>query len=368
MNTQALYRSPRMVVSAFQLGTMIIGVMLSLGPLFIGRIAVENAGRDGWIVTTVASVIVMIHVWLMILLARRYPDLTISEYTGILLGKWVGKFVGSAFVILSLLSCAITIWYTGHLFNTYILLNTPSYVIALLSMMLTVYVALCELRTLGRVVVIIFFISMPFNLFFVPPISNHGDALALLPLLENDWHTLGAGVFGVLFAFAGYEVMQTYYAYTRDKKNIMKHVIWGVTFVCVLFILAVVTQQLVYPLEYLVKIWAPSVQYVALVTIPIFERTDMIFIMFWFLVLFKTNTMYFYRAVVETQHIMPWKRKNLLVIVFATLVFGLSFYSTSIIEMEVFLKWIFGSSVGLSLALTVILLLVDTWKKRSGSQ
>ena len=64
-------RPPSMMISAFQMGTIIVGVMLSLGPLFIGRIATENAARDGWFVTMAASIIVFINTWMMMKLAAR---------------------------------------------------------------------------------------------------------------------------------------------------------------------------------------------------------------------------------------------------------------------------------------------------------
>ncbi len=360
-------RPPSMMISAFQMGTIIVGVMLSLGPLFIGRIATENAARDGWFVTMAASIIVFINTWMMMKLAARYPDLTVTQYAERLLGKWLGKLVGIVIIALGALSCGVTLWYTGRLFNTYILLMTPAYVLSLLLLLLTVYVSVCGLRTLGRVTVLIFFISLPFNLFFVSPVMNHGDIYHLLPLFENDAGTFVSGTLAVLFAYAGYEVLQTYYPYVIDQRKSMMHALWAVTFVSVLFILAVITQQLVYPLDYLAKIWAPSVQYVALVSMPILERTDMIFILFWFLVLFKTNTMYFYRAVLEIGHVTGIQRRNVIIVTLAVIVYSFSFISISIEEMERWFLYIFSTSVGISMILTPLLLVIDTWKRRRGS-
>ena len=357
-------RPPSMVISAFQLGTMIVGVMLSLGPLFIGRIAVENANRDAWLVVIAASLIVLFNSWLMVKLAERHPNMTITQYSEQLLGKVIGKIIGIIFILLGALSCGVTLWYTGHLFNTYILLLTPGYILALFLLALTVYVSMCELRTLGRVTVLIFFISLPFNLFFFSPVSNHGDWYNLLPLFENDAKTWVGGILGVMFAFAGYEVLQTFYPYVRDKHKAMMHTIWGIVFVFVLFVAAVLTQQIVYPIDYLTKIWAPSVQYVALVSIPILERTDMIFILFWFVVLFKTNTMYFYRTVLEIGHVTGFSRHKLIVLALAITVYAFSFISISIEEMERWFVYIFSSSVGLSMILTPVLLVVDSWKRR----
>lgn len=357
-------RKPEMTISAFQLGTMIVGVMLSLGPLIIGRVAAERAGRDGWLVTIIASVFILLGMWLMVRLAKRYPDQTVSEYSAQILGPVFGKLIGIVIILLGASSCALTLWYTGHLFSTYILLLTPRHVISLCLILLTAYVALCELRTIGRVVLLIFFISMPFNLFFVSPVLNHGDWKNVLPFFSNDWSTLAIGVLGVCFAFAGFEVTQSYFPYVRNQQKVMTHAMLGVVFVSVLFVLACLTQQLVYPLDYLTKIWAPSIQYVALVSIPIIERSDMIFILFWFVVLFKTNTMYFFRTVIEIRRVFGVSQQRLIIAVLSLIVYCTSMISLSIEQMEVYLIAVFSTSVFFAIGLTLTLLIVDSLKKR----
>jgi spore germination protein len=361
-------REPGMVLTAFQLGTMLLGVMLSLGPLFIGRIAVEATARDGWLAVCIASVLVLLNVWQLHGLAARFPNQTVTQYAEQLLGKVAGKLLASVLIALSILSCAVTLWYTGHLFNTYVLLLTPSYVIAFFLMALTAYLAYCDLRALGRVIVIIFFLSMPFNLFFVSPVASHGDWLNVMPMFENDWGTIAKGVLTVLFAFAGYEVLLTYFPYVKDKAKVFLHALWSVAFVCLMFILAALTQQLVYPLDYLEKVWVPSVQYVALSTLPILERTDMIFIMFWFVVLFKTNIMYFYRAVIEVGHLFHSKKKSLIVGVLAVMVFGISCVSVNVEQMERWFIWLFSTSVGLNFLLPPLLWVAYRLRDKRGAQ
>jgi hypothetical protein len=77
--------------------------------------------------------------------------------------------------------------------------------------------------------------------------------------------------------------------------------------------------------------------------------------MFWFVVLFKTNSLYFYRAVIEVGHLFRSTKKPFIVSLLAVVVFGLSCVSANVEQMERWFIWVFSTSIGLNFLLPPLL-------------
>jgi spore germination protein (amino acid permease) len=340
-------------MNGLQLGAIIVGAMLGLGPLMNTRFAAVVAGRDAWIAITAAAILILIHAWLMTRIPKWYPQQTIDQILTRLSGQWIAKIVGLISVCLGLATCGITLWYTGHIMNTYILLFTPSWMISILLLLLSVYTVWFDLRVLGRVAVVIFLLAFPFKWFFFPPVLEMGNWYRLLPLAESGLQGIGYGMMMALFSFAGYELFLTFAPYVKEQKGMTKAMLTGVGYVSLMFIIGALTQQAVYPLPYLTKLWTPAIDYVSLVSIPILERTDLIFILFWFTVLYKTHVMYFYGAVLGTKEIFQLRSKMPALIGCTIVVLGLAMISLSNLEMERVLFFVMSSSIGFALFITL---------------
>jgi spore germination protein KB len=80
-------------INASQMGLLIFLVIVSTLLLSVPSVMVGYAKQDAWLSIFPASVTGFLSIWVMITLAKRYPGMTISQYSSQILGKWLGKLV-----------------------------------------------------------------------------------------------------------------------------------------------------------------------------------------------------------------------------------------------------------------------------------
>jgi spore germination protein (amino acid permease) len=337
-----------------------VGVMVCLGPLFISRIATKAAGRDAWLVILFAGCVMIANSFVLLHLAKQFPKQTFIEYSQLLFGKWLGRLLAIVQLILAAELSSITLWYTSQVINVFILFQTPAAVITFSLMLLSFYAGQKGLNTIGRVTEIIFVISFGFALFFVPPVIEYGHWSFMRPFAEHAGLPWISGVWSVLFCFAGYEMVLTFYPFLKDseKPKIKKQMIGHMIYVVSIFVIAVFTQQMVYPFSYMQKLWLPSIHYVSLVKLPIMERSDLVFILFWFSVFFKSNMVFYYRTVIDTQLLFKIKSPKWVLIILAALIFAGTFQSTNPHQMEHRLMFVMQLMMVLFLVLPPVSLLL----------
>jgi spore germination protein (amino acid permease) len=326
----------KMTLTAFQLTSSLVGVMVCLGPLFISRVATKAVGRDAWIIILLAGSIMLINSVVLVHLAKQFPQQTFVEYSQLLFGKWLGRLLAVVQLVLAAELSSITLWYTGQVINVFILFQTPAAIITLSLMGLSYYAGTKGLNAIGRVTEIIFVLSFGFALFFVPPVISYGHLSFIRPFAEHIGLSWFGGIWAVLFCFAGYEMVLTFYPFLKEseKPKMTKHMVGHMVYVAVIFVLAVLTQQMVFPIPYLQKLWLPSIHYVSLVELPILERSDLIFILFWFCVFFKSNMVFYYRTVIDTQLLFHIQSPKWVLIVLAILIYVGTFQLANPLAME----------------------------------
>ena len=89
----------REVISGRQLVALIFTFIIATLTLFHPSFVTNHAGQDGWISVLLAGLIGVIVVLVVTALGLKYPQLTLIEYSEIILGKWLGKMVGIIFII-----------------------------------------------------------------------------------------------------------------------------------------------------------------------------------------------------------------------------------------------------------------------------
>ncbi len=354
---------PVNTLNGLQLSSIILGAMLGLGPLMNVRFATLEAGRDAWISIILAAILILINLWIMTRVVMIYPNKTIAQIISGLMGTWLGKIGNAVNLVLSLMICAITLWYTGHIFNVYILLFTPSIVLSSCLLFVSVYTTWFDVRIIGRVVVVLFFVSFLFAIFFVPPVLQYGQIERILPIGKTGFSGIWHGMLMVMYSFAGYERFLVFAPFLDKFQGMTRSVLLSVFYVSLMFIVGAICEQLVYPILFLQKLWTPGIEYVSLVNISILERTDLIFILFWFGVLFKTHVSYFYSAVLEMKELMNAKSKTPAIVVSTIIIFATSFIKVNNVEMENWMFWTLSITVGISFIIPISIITMG-WLKR----
>lgn len=360
--------SGKMQMTAFQATSTLVGIMVGIGLLFVSRTAVAYVGRGAWLAVLLAGLVVICNGWIMIKLSERFPDQTLVQYVQLLFGKWLGFCIGIFLIGLSLVMTGFTLYFTGQIITTFILFATPSYVIMLALMALTVYSAYAGMSAIGRVNEIIFIISLGFAIFFIPPVIQYGHFSLVRPIFQPPSLHFLSGIPFIFYCYTGYELILSFYPFVKqtERPKMKKHMIGNMIYVWIIATVAVITQQIVFPMNYLERIWLPSIQYVSLVSLPILERTDLVFILFWFFVFYKAHTVYFYRTLVETQYLFKLRTDKWLILIFAVLIFGSSFIHLELHRMEKWMVIFMQLTAFTYLLLPFTAILLSKWRKIGG--
>jgi spore germination protein KB len=190
-------------LSNVQIFAMMTRLILAAALLGVYRAIMEESGRDAWISLILGAVVIAIAIVIIYNLNKHYPELTIIEYTQLILGKWGGRIVGLAFVLYLLFVSGMLLRFFGELVNTWILRETPLMVILGTTLILTVYLASKGLTTLGRycIIITILMFWVEIFLFFLAP---QWEIKNLLPIGKAGSKSILSGILPSIFAFGGY--------------------------------------------------------------------------------------------------------------------------------------------------------------------
>ncbi|CAI6085552.1 Spore germination protein YndE [Cohnella sp. JJ-181] len=170
---------------------MLVFVVGSLLTLPVGY----AAGHDSWISVLIGTFAGLGINGLYAYLCRRYPKKSLVEIAHLILGSWIGKLVGLLYA-----------WYAFYL-GSYVLRNftdmtsavllprTPTVVLGIVMVVLTVWTATKGIEVISRCsLIILLFIFVSTFIGCVLLIPNM-EPYNLFPVLDNGWHAilLGAG-------------------------------------------------------------------------------------------------------------------------------------------------------------------------------
>lgn len=179
-----------MAITAYQLGSGLVGVMVGLGPLFVSRILTHENGRDAWIILLLGVCILIGSSVIAVTYASKFPHQTFLESTESVFGKPLSWLLALGWIPLGIVLAGLTLWYMGQVIRTFILFETPTPLITLGLILLSVYAATKGLSVIFRVTEIIFILSFGFIFFSSHPSSNMRIGVSFDRLVQ---HSDGTG-------------------------------------------------------------------------------------------------------------------------------------------------------------------------------
>ena len=117
-------------ISSYQLTVLIITTILGTSVIFVPSITAKYAEQSGWISVLIAFTAGVFAIFITTILGRRFPDQTIIEYCGQIIGRWPGKALGMSYVIFYTITGATIVREFTALLNSMFLPQTPALVIA----------------------------------------------------------------------------------------------------------------------------------------------------------------------------------------------------------------------------------------------
>lgn len=113
-------------------------------------IVIFNAKQNAWLALLSATAVVTAGIMLNLTLAKRFPGQPIFQYAQIILGPWMGKFVGLFYGLTCLYMAAICLNVITQVIKLTILQETPLWPLALGLSLLAVYSAWLGIEPIVR--------------------------------------------------------------------------------------------------------------------------------------------------------------------------------------------------------------------------
>ena len=194
-------------------------------------VVVRAVGADAWTSMLIAFLIGIIFIQLMAHLGSKFPELTMIDYSKLLLGKWVSRFFSILLVIFFAFAYATSAnTLTLHI-KQYLLPETPTIAIILLYAALVFYGTSLGIEVITRVSFIAFVLIILFNIITIFGTIQDFQAMNLQPIFDKGIiENLKAGIysFGDLsFVILGLGII---YPILNKKNKAMSTTFWASIF------------------------------------------------------------------------------------------------------------------------------------------
>lgn len=310
-------------ISSWQLVSFIISSQIGLGILTLPSILAKKVGHDGWIPVLLSGMAVLFLVIPIIGLLKRFPGKSILDINVLVYGKIIGMLLNLLLVAYLIFSTGISTRIFVELINIIVLKETPKIVISLLIISPTFYFTVKGLKVVCRFANLLYLAHVLMLLTFLLILRNVRFTY-LLPVAKPGFLELIKAMPCTAYSFLGFELAAIFYPNVINKEHTMKHIIIGIIYTAIFFTLITVVPVLLFGEDKLKLLVFPIFNIEQAIRVPVIERLDLFFIIFWFATMAASVRTYFFSSFYCVLKLFNIQRKKLLIfsIILITLIVG----------------------------------------------
>ncbi len=310
-------------ITAKQLMVFIMATQIGIGILLFPSQLAEQVGQDGWISISLAGMLFIFFTLGIIKLVSRYGRTSIFSITLNLYGKVIGAFLNGLILFYLVAGAAIGLRMFGEVVRLTILRETPMIMLSVLLLLPAYYMAYFGLKTISRfdsiIIIILLFTAVVYLLFI-----NRINRFFLMPLLENPADVFTSGVATSVFALLGIELIPIIYPNVSDRQNGLKYAVAATAVTTLFYIITVIVLTGFFGHEMLKKLTFPIFTLTRSYKLPVFERTDLIYVLIWFPAMGISMMSYYFSAFYSIKEVFHVKKRGKLISYFSIAVILLS--------------------------------------------
>lgn len=306
--------NPKQEITSVQLMAFIVSAQIGIGILTLPSILTQNVGHDGWISILGTGVICLFEGLLITYLLKGYSDKTIFEINTISYGKIFGTILNLGFILYLLLITGVTLRVFEEAVNIIILKLTPPIVITLLVLLSTIYGISKGLKVICRFAVILFFSYLILIITLLLAVK-YARYTYLLPIGKAGMLPIIQGIKISSYSFLGFELIAFIYPNIKDKEKAPKYMGVALIFTTIYYFLSVIVSIMVFGETKLSMLVFPVYNIEQSLEVPVIERLDTLYILFWFPTMASTVRAYLFSAYNSISILFKVKKGNLLLFI-----------------------------------------------------
>lgn len=304
---------PRHDISAFQLMSFIISAQIGVGSLFLPGILAQKVGHDGWITTMLSGVICIILTLIIMLLLKRYNDKSIFDIYFVLYGKIIGYIFNILFVGYLIVVTASVIRGFQETINIITLKFTPPIVLTFFVIIPTIYATMKGLKVICRFSMLMY-ISY-FLIIFSYYLNWHNTRMTyIMPVGKAGLGTILQNLQIPIYSYLGFELSALLYPNVNNKPKALKFMIFSMIFTTIFYTILVAYSIILFGEIKLSMLVFPIYSMEQMIPVPVIERMDTIFLIFWFPTMDSTLRAYFFSTYYSISTLFKIKRNKVLLL------------------------------------------------------
>lgn len=316
-------------ISQLQAVCFILQTQISIGVMALPHLLLVKSGSSGWVSILLTGVIVQLTCSLYMVLFYRFPKKNLYEMFDAVFGKFLSKGLQVLYIIYFGLLCTVILSVFTRILDIWVLPLTPNWVISLMMILGSVYIAQAPLNAIAR----FSFVLTPLLLLISLPLLytlGKADITYILPIFQGNMKDMLSGVQQTLISITGFESMLVLGPLINCTVS-QRYKVLTISNVLVTFyyLYITITCFVTFSPEEIKIIPEPVLYLLKTVSFRIIERTDLLFLTFWFVTVFSTLANVFYLASIGMAKLFHKKSHSRFVYLLASLVFLPSIWATS---------------------------------------
>jgi spore germination protein KB len=357
-------------ISAAQMAMMMYPTIIATAILLVPAIAARHANQDMWLSPLWASLVGFLTVHIAVRLHQLYPQKTIIEYSGDILGKFLGKAVGLIFLLFYLHITGIIIREYGEFVVGNFLMHTPLVFVMGSMILVCSFAVRGGVEVVGRLAELSVPIVVMFILIIIILLIPDMEAKNMFPIMEKGIMPSLMGALVPQGWFSEFLLIAFLLPYVADQNKGKKWGMISVTAVmltlsfiniAILFVLGGITDHFAYPV-------ASAVRYISIA--DFLEHIEAFLTALWVVGVFLKISVFYYALVLGTAQWLNLSDYRPIVFPMGFLMLLFAVWSApNLMELTRFLG---GSSLfyrfTIQTGLPLLLLFIAKWRKRTNNQ
>ncbi|MCQ1529081.1 GerAB/ArcD/ProY family transporter [Lutispora saccharofermentans] len=356
------------VISPYQIAMITIMTIVGVGIFSLPSQLAKTAGTDAWFIIIIGGIINMIALYIILVLANRFPGRTFSEFTGEIIGKVPA-------ILLNLIYAAyfaIFIAYEARLLNevvkVFLLFRTPSEVIIISLILVCTYAVRGGVECIGRVMEL-FFPVLFIPLFFILLPGMAGFKMTnMLPVFQDIPSKILLSIPIMSLSFAGYEVLLFYIGFMdKPNKSYLSAPI-AMAFITLSYVVITVLCFSVYGENLIKELQWPLLGYVRSINLPglFIERLDGVMLGIWVFTVFTTMISFYFALTYSLSKIFGASEQKQFVLPMVPLIYYIALIPDNVAQINRYATYVFQYFGRILIFIVPLMLLIIAKLRKKG--
>ncbi|WNS81334.1 GerAB/ArcD/ProY family transporter [Domibacillus sp. DTU_2020_1001157_1_SI_ALB_TIR_016] len=316
-------------ISTWQLFFFLLQTQVGVGILTLPYEVHQAAGKDGWLSVLLAGLFIQIGIFVIWLLACRFPEKTLADFSPLLIGRVFSIIIVTLYTLFFFMVASQVLAVFLSITADWAFPRTPSVVFAVIITALTIYLVQEDVRVIARFHVLMSFLLIGVLLVFLL-MWNYLNVYYLFPIGSSGFKAILSGSQQALFALNGIEVLLWLFPFTQAENKKKWQAAAGASLVVtVIYTLLALCAFAYFSTTKLTHVPEPVLYMIKSIELGIVERLDLIFLSLWAVVSITTFMSYLYVAGMGAAKVVNAKHHKKSIYVLGALIVPLAVYTSN---------------------------------------